>query len=579
MINMSTTTPFTLVLPEHLQEDIVNRLEDAAHIARAKCVCKSLRDVADHVRSLRIICKEEYHASVRNEIPTIVIPRVDGKSKANTSKAVIGGAAACRDHQAATAISRATPPHGADHQLSLRDDDNNHGSFPNSQSSKKHKFEGEFHPVIEERPPQIAAAASAGGETTAITSSGPSSNNKKVEPIFFRHLVPEILRKTKCIARLWIEIDSKLQSKKVPDGERVFTDHWLTDPLKVNKWIPSVQATLQDLCIVDYGQQAISRPSSLLAILSQTCLNLKTLDLRHMFLGTKDCKDMPQLTSLSLHWVKVDPADNVLQEINKRMMNLQTLAMLRVVGVEQGHLTLAKLKILCLGLTNKAKSVRIELPNLVTLQLKMKCPEVLQVQAPALKHIAFNLEILDSSLVGFENIHDLQDLLYGASNFTTLSKLVRHNRLVNKTFLDIPCMSASEDGERWRVLKQVLLSIPPFETLHSECPNMQVLNVGPGLWHSMETANYSSLMEVRAWPPNITRLILHMIPQTLAASVAIVLLFVTGMPKLQVLEVKVQKNSPVDYDTFINAIKSHVTHLNFRPGKWTGSLDFSCFRF
>jgi hypothetical protein len=373
---------------------------------------------------------------VRNEIPTIVIPRVDGKSKASTSKAVIGGAAAGRDHQAAAAISRATPPHGADHQvgsiplhdtpnssaitggsvvclpeeeeerqrdheigsssnsngnsqengslevrrdrdvslhagrrvpplgifngkrhirsqrgtlseeaetvcdhqeqlrdgysggnffpngsssssskkprlqeglslngeldpvearedasllerkdpnytqkrsqlilqkLSLRDDDNNHGSFPNSQSSKKHKFEGEFHPVIEERPPQIAAAAAAGGETTAITSSGASSNNKKVEPIFFRHLVPEILRKTKCIARLWIEIDSKLQSKKVADGERVFTDHWLTDPLKVNKWIPSVQATLQDLCIVDYGQQAISRPSSLLAILSQTC--------------------------------------------------------------------------------------------------------------------------------------------------------------------------------------------------------------------------------------------------------------------------------------------------------------------
>ncbi len=424
------------MLPEHLQEDIVNRLEDAAHIARAKCVCKSLRDVADHVRSLRIICKEEYHASVRNEIPTIVIPRVDGKSKASTSKAVIGGAAAGRDHQAATAISTTTPPHGADHQvgsiplhdtpnssaitggsvaclpeeeeeeeeeerrrhheigsssnsngnsqekgslevrrdrdvsihpgifngkrhirsqreilseeaqivcdhqeqlrdgysggnffpngssssssssskkprlqeglslngeldpvearedasllerkkdpnytekrrqlilqkLSLRDDDNNHGSFPNSQSSKKQKIEGELHPLIEERPPQIAAAA--GGETSAITSSGTSSNNKKVEPIFFRHLVPEILRKKKCIARLWIEIDSKLQSKKVPDRERVFTDHWLTDPLKVNKWIPSVQATLQDLCIVDYGQQAISRPSSLLAILSQTC--------------------------------------------------------------------------------------------------------------------------------------------------------------------------------------------------------------------------------------------------------------------------------------------------------------------
>jgi hypothetical protein len=94
----------------------------------------------------------------------------------------------------------------------------------------------------------------------------------------------------------------------------------------------------------------------------------------------------------------------------------------------------------------------------------------------------------------------------------------------------------------------------------------------------METAHYPSLVGVKAWPP-ITRLILHMIPHTLAESVEVLLLFVTVMPKLQILEVKVHTDSEVDYDSFIYAIKSHVAHLKFRPGKWTKTVNFSCFSF
>jgi hypothetical protein len=46
----------------------------------------------------------------------------------------------------------------------------------------------------------------------------------------------------------------------------------MTDPLFVNKWIRYVQSSIQHLCIMDYGQQAImSLQYSILTFISQTC--------------------------------------------------------------------------------------------------------------------------------------------------------------------------------------------------------------------------------------------------------------------------------------------------------------------
>jgi hypothetical protein len=106
---------------------------------------------------------------------------------------------------------------------------------------------------------------------------------------------------------------------------------------------------------------------------------------------------MPCLTSFTLRHVLV--SGDALQEINTRMTNLQTLALFDVGGVQEGHLTFPELKILRLWLSKKAKLVKIDLPNLTTLQLKMTCPEALHVNVPTLKFMVFNLEVLDCSLV------------------------------------------------------------------------------------------------------------------------------------------------------------------------------------
>jgi len=312
---------------------------------------------------------------------------------------------------------------------------------------------------------------------------------------------------------------------------------------------------------------------------------LKTIDLRNMFIDTNECTDMRELTSFTLRCVKIN--GDALNDFSDKMKNLQTLALLGVFGIDTGHLKLQQLKILCLGLSTKAKVVTMELPSLTKLQLKMACPEDMSITAPNLKYGAFNLEVpAVSSLEGvpgslplrFVNVKNLQELLYGASKFVALSDLVIGNQYLNKVFLDIPCMALGEDGKWLGVLKEVILNIPSFTTLQQQCPNLEVLNIGPGLWYSME-AKIETVKNVRRWP-GVRTLILQMIPQKMETSVLLLETLVTAIDTLVNLEICVHTSSPVNSGEFFEVIQNQVPqHLNLKLKPWTKSLDFSCFTF
>jgi hypothetical protein len=295
-----------------------------------------------------------------------------------------------------------------------------------------------------------------------------------------------------------------------------------------------------------------------------------------MLIDAKDCEPMPELTSFTLRSVKIN--GDALDDINNKMENLQTLAMLGVFGIQTGSLSLPQLKLLCLGLSTKAGVVKLDLPNLLKLQLKMACPEELYISAPTLKFVAFNLEVYKYSEISFSNMSNLQELLYGASNFLALSKLVKGNYFLNKLFLDIPCMALGEDGKWLGALKEVMLNIPSFETLQAQCPNLAILNIGPGLWHSMET-NIEEVKKLKRWPP-VKTLIVHMIPQMLATSVTLLNKLRTEMYESLVnLEINIHTSSPVASIEFVKTIQDDVKELNFTCKPWTKSLDFSCFTF
>ena len=303
---------------------------------------------------------------------------------------------------------------------------------------------------------------------------------------------------------------------------------------------------------------------------------LKTLDLRNMFIDTQDLLDMPMMESLTMRCVKVNGA--ALQDINDRMQNLLTLALLGVFGVGDAVLTFPMMKVLCLGLSTMAKKVKVCLPSLVKLQLKMHCPEELSLKTPSLQFIAFNLEVQDEEKVELREISSLQEVLYGASKFGTLGKLIGASPNLNKIFLDIPCMALGEDGKWLGVLNDVVLSLPTFAQLHA-CEKLEVLNIGPGLWHSMEM-NLEELVRVDRWPA-VRKLIVHMIPQSLDKCLTILRILLR--PTLTSLEINVHTNSPVDYEVVVPSVRDMVVgygpRFTFKTKAWTKSLDFSSFSF
>jgi hypothetical protein len=94
-----------------------------------------------------------------------------------------------------------------------------------------------------------------------------SEYEKQPMPKSWQETAQDLLSK-RCVARLRVEIEPELQCKSVRKEEQPL---WLSNPLQLKKWVPSTGKTLQHLCIIDYGQQAIMKTSSILEILSRYC--------------------------------------------------------------------------------------------------------------------------------------------------------------------------------------------------------------------------------------------------------------------------------------------------------------------
>jgi len=221
-------------------------------------------------------------------------------------------------------------------------------------------------------------------------------------------------------------------------------------------------STLQDLCIIHYGQQAIVTTTSILEILSRNCKRLETIDLRNMSIDTKNCEEMPKLRSFSLNCVGINT--DAFNDISDKMPVLQTLAMREVFGIQTGCVSLPQLKVLWLELSTKPGGVKLDLPSLSKFQLKMPCPEELCITAPTLKSIAFNLEVPTRSTIKFEGVSHLQELIHGESNFLSLS-IICDDVLQNELKFDIPCTRLGGDPNRLGVLNEVIWNYPRLSTM------------------------------------------------------------------------------------------------------------------
>jgi hypothetical protein len=134
---------------------------------------------------------------------------------------------------------------------------------------KQNACEKALHMYLSNCLSQTAASENEGFGHKGLDHTG--CKEQLIKRMDYRQVLEHDLRSKPCISQLRIEIEPELQSKSVPWTKRQQTYLWLSDPCHLLKWVPKAGITLQHLCIVDYGQQAMTKKSYILKILSQNC--------------------------------------------------------------------------------------------------------------------------------------------------------------------------------------------------------------------------------------------------------------------------------------------------------------------
>ncbi|KAL3692154.1 hypothetical protein R1sor_005805 [Riccia sorocarpa] len=409
-------------------------------------------------------------------------------------------------------------------------------------------------------------------------------NAKYVTP--FKDIVMSKIKSRNCVERLRLEIEDEMQASRFKEEVIEKNSLWISDDKFVVQWLPPVSANLISLTVIDYGQQAIFHQTLLLQHLSNYCKKLKYLELRNMFLdcappasGTGDQAKPTRLlgvTVLTLRCVKL--TENGLQDLNECMPNLTTLTLVTIVGLRDARFKSDNLKVLCLGLATRVKTVRLEANHLLKLQLKMACPDELRVEARRLECLAVCMDKRPDAVVDFKNVNRLRELLMGASEFSTLHILCSANPGLEKLFLDVPCMAFEDDGGWKAVLDHVPLKLPDMKLIKVKCTKLHTLSVGPGLWYALEhDMKENSEVFAPTWP-NLVTLILQIIVQEVEVSLKLLRALLESIPTLEKLEVFVHKDSNMKLEEF-GPLKELFPTVELKLDWWKKGLKFNRFSF
>lgn len=519
-------------LPHHVLSDIINRVEDARDLANCMATSKSMNEAVSQVRTLTLICKKQYYDLARKRFPVHPCSYSDSE-----------------------------------------DDDDEEEEEQSEEEEEEEDTESENEEEDESENEDCCEMSKAMSMSSCGKYSPPHCRPFPVH-VSFKNACLNMLRHVDSVEELRIEVDQEMQGNMLLKEEIHMVDFWLSEPMFVRKWVSECRQSLKHLTLVDYGQQAIMRQSPIVRILSETCPHLESLELRNMYLDTSELLPMPHLRALTLRCIKM--TEHSLSDLNSSMPSLFTLALVSVFGIQVARLSSPNLQVLCLGLSTSAKIIDLHLPNLHKLQLKMTCPDSLLVNAPQLAYVAVCMENRDHSVVSFQNVNNLKELLFGASHFATLSSLMRTNPYLEKLFLDVPCMALGEDGKWEGVLKGVPLRVPDIAALKENCPSLHTLSVGPGLWHALEQGK---LQEMRKWP-ELKRLVVHVVVVNLETCVEMVKWIVEMVPTLLVMEIYVHEDSPVKVEEVWGKCRKEILIWEkLHWGMWRRSLNFQCFSF
>ncbi|XP_062195191.1 F-box/LRR-repeat protein At4g29420 [Phragmites australis] len=289
-------------------------------------------------------------------------------------------------------------------------------------------------------------------------------------------------------------------------------DLHLTSGEAVAAWAAtSAGPVLREVEIADFWPQACWRKAEALPLISHFCPSLVKLGLRKAWLSVDGLEKMPNLTHLTLEFIRLD--DENLDKLNECFPCLHTLNLIGVGGLKDPKVHLPQLKTCRWEVSNIPGSLAVHAPNLVFLDLKCVRPDRLILDTPSLSTMKLTIDKLGATvqvdgLVSLINVHieslDLSSLFPvfidnraistlelelpdSASQYELLQE-VNHPDYLLRTLASISevklaprfsselirCLALCRDNQFRSSLKKLLIHIPPSDCTFQLLPLFQI---------------------------------------------------------------------------------------------------------
>ncbi|KAM3347325.1 hypothetical protein ACQJBY_021344 [Aegilops geniculata] len=163
--------------------------------------------------------------------------------------------------------------------------------------------------------------------------------------------------------------------------------------------------------------------------------NLLKLGLKNAWLSVDGLEIMPNLTHLTLEFIRLDDED--LSKLNECFPCLQVLKLIGVGGLENPKIHLSQVKTFRWEVSNALLSLAIHAPNLVHLELKCVEPEILILDTPSVSTLKLTIDELGPT-VQVDGLASLKNLRIESLDLKSLLQLFASDREIRTLDLELP---------------------------------------------------------------------------------------------------------------------------------------------
>ncbi|KAL6627274.1 hypothetical protein ACP70R_031000 [Stipagrostis hirtigluma subsp. patula] len=225
-------------------------------------------------------------------------------------------------------------------------------------------------------------------------------------------------------------------------------DLHLTSGEAVAAWAATAAGpVLREVEIADFWPQACWRKAEALPLISHYCLSLVKLGLKNSWLSVDGLKKMPNLTHLTLEFIRLD--DENLDKMNECFPCLHTLNLIGVGGLKDPKIHLPQLKTCRWEVSNIPQSLAVHAPSLVFLELKCVRPDRLILDTPSLSTVKLTIDKLGAT-VQVDGLVSLRNLHVESMDLNSLIPVFIDNQAICTLELELP-----ESAHQYDLLQEV----------------------------------------------------------------------------------------------------------------------------